>query len=148
LHDLKSGLLSTLDGFKRDDTKLTNQEQLLDAVLPPLVEKQASLSGEHKQLQQRHDELNSCDREELEQTRERLVATDVELEEKRQLVERLQQELATKDARIEAAKERKVECIEETKAAERVREECRGWSTSEVNDLKGKFVRKVIYLQH
>ncbi|KAH7406204.1 Spc7 kinetochore protein-domain-containing protein [Phaeosphaeria sp. MPI-PUGE-AT-0046c] len=138
LHDLKSGLLGTLDGFKRDETKLTNQEQLLDAVLPPLVEMQASLSGEHKQLQQRHDELNSCDREELEQTRERLIAIDAELEEKRQLLNSLQQELAAKEARIEAAKERKVECAEEIKAAERVREECRGWSTSEVNDLKAK----------
>jgi kinetochore protein Spc7/SPC105 len=137
LHDLKSGLLGTLDGFKRDETKLANQEQLLDAVLPPLIEKHGLLSTECKQLQQRHDELNSCDREELEQTRERLVATDAELEEKRQLLEQLQQDVAEKETRIEAVKERKVECVEETKAAERVREECRGWSTSEVNDLKG-----------
>jgi kinetochore protein Spc7/SPC105 len=137
LHDLKSGLLGTLDGFKRDETKLANQEQLLDVVLPPLIEKQQLLSTECKQLQQRHDELNSCDREELEQTRERLVATDAELEEKRQLLEQLQHDVAEKEARIEAVKERKVECIEETKVAERVREECRGWSTSEVNDLKG-----------
>jgi kinetochore protein Spc7/SPC105 len=137
LHDLKSGLLGTLDGFKRDESKLANQEQLLDTVLPPLVEKQGMLSIECKQLQQRHDELNSCDREELEQTREKLVATDAELEEKRQLLERLRQDLADKDARIVAVKERKIECVEETKAAERVREECRGWSTSEVHELKG-----------
>jgi kinetochore protein Spc7/SPC105 len=137
LHDLKSGLLGTLDGFKRDETKLANHEQLLDAVLPPLIERQESLSTECKQLQQRHDELNSCDREDLEQTRERLVATDGELGEKRQLLKQLQRDLADKEARIEAVKERKVECIEETKAAERVREECRGWSTSEVNVLKG-----------
>jgi kinetochore protein Spc7/SPC105 len=137
LHDLKSGLLGTLDGFKRDETKLAHQEELLDAVLPPLIEKQESLSTECKQLQQRHDELNSCDREELEETRERLVATNVELEEKRQLLEQLQRDVAEKEARIEAVKERKIECIEETKTAERVREECRGWSTSEVNDLKG-----------
>jgi len=138
LHDLKSGLLSTLDGFRRDEQKLSNQEQLLDTVLPTLAEKREMLSTECKQLQQRHDELNSCDREELEETRERLVATDTELEDKRQLLEQLQQELAEKEAHIQAIKERKVECIEETKAAERVREECRGWSTGEVNDLKGK----------
>jgi kinetochore protein Spc7/SPC105 len=137
LHDLKSGLLGTLDGFKRDETKLANQEQLLDAVLPPLIEKQELLSTECKQLQQRHDELNSCDREELEETREKLVNTDSELEEKRKLLEQLQLDLAEKEARIGAVKERKVECVEETKAAERVREKCRGWSTSEVNDLKG-----------
>lgn len=137
LQDLKSGLLHTLDGFKRDETTLANQEQLLDAVLPALIEKHETLSTEHKQLQQRHDELNSCDREELEQTRESLVATDAELEKKKQLLAQLQQELADKEARIEAVKERKIECVEEIKAAERVREECRGWSTSEVNDLKG-----------
>jgi kinetochore protein Spc7/SPC105 len=137
LHDLKSGLLGTLDGFRRDEAKLANQEQLLDAVLPPLVKKQAVLSTEYKQLQQRHDELNSCDREELEETRERLVAADAELEKQRQLLEQLQQDLADKENRIEAVKERKVQCVEETKVAERVREECRGWSTSEVRDLKG-----------
>jgi kinetochore protein Spc7/SPC105 len=137
LHDLKSGLLGTLDGFRRDEAKLVNREQLLDVVLPPLVEKQAMLSTECKQLQQRHDELNSCDREELEETREKLVAMDAELEEKHQLLNQLQQELAEKEARIDAVKERKIECVEETKAAERVREECRGWSTSEVHELKG-----------
>lgn len=138
LHDLKSGLLSTLDGFKRDETKLANQEQLLDTVLPPLLEKQDLLSVECKQLQQRHDELNSCDREELEQAREKLVATDAELEKQRELLEQLQKEVEEKESRIQAVKDRKIECVEETKAAERVREECRGWSTSEVHELKCK----------
>lgn len=137
LKDLKAGLLHTMDGFKRDESTLVNQEQLLDVVLPPLVEKKELLSTECKQLQQRHDELNSCDRGELESTREQLTATNAELEEKKQLLAQLQKELADKEARIEAAKNRKVECMEEIKAAERVREECRGWSTSEVSNLKG-----------
>lgn len=139
LGTLKASLLSTLEDFKHDDTSLTNQERLLDAALPPLVEKQEQLSTEQKQLQQRHDELNSCDREELEQTRENLVATDAELQSKRELLMQLQQELAHKEECIEAVKERKVECLAEIKAAERVREECRGWSTTEVRDLKGTF---------
>jgi kinetochore protein Spc7/SPC105 len=49
----------------------------------------------------------------------------------------LQQELADKEARIDAVKEHKVKCLAEIKTAERVREECRGWSTTEVKDLKG-----------
>ncbi|KAF3040266.1 hypothetical protein E8E12_004246 [Didymella heteroderae] len=138
LGTLKASLLSTLGDFKHDDTSLANQERLLDVVLPPLVEKQEQLSTEQKQLQQRHDELNSCDREELEQTRESLVATDAELQAKRELLMQLQQELAHKEECIEAVKERKVECLAEIKAAERVREECRGWSTTEVRDLKAK----------
>lgn len=137
LGTLKAGLLSTLDAFQHDEVALANQERLLDVVLPPLVEQQEQLSKEQKQLQQRHDELNSCDREELEQTRENLVATDAALQAKRELLMQLQLEVEDKDAQIEAAKERKVECLAEIKAAERIREECRGWSTSEVRDLKG-----------
>ncbi|ORY02486.1 Spc7 kinetochore protein-domain-containing protein [Clohesyomyces aquaticus] len=138
LRDLKAGLLGTMSGFNRDESVLAEQEKLIDAVLPGLAEQHGQLDTQCKQLQQRHDELNSCDREELEQAREQLLTTDAELEEKRQLVARLQEELATKEARIEAVKDRKIECVHEIKAAERVREECRGWSTSEVNDLKAK----------
>lgn len=146
LRDLKTGLLHTMEGFTRDESILAEQEKLLDAVLPPVIEKHESLEKECKQLQQRHDELNSCDREELEQTREQLIATDAELAGKRQLVDQLQQELAEKEARIEAVKERKIECVEEIKAAERVREECRGWSTSEVNTLKGMLFLNILGL--
>ncbi|KAJ4362170.1 hypothetical protein N0V95_001518 [Ascochyta clinopodiicola] len=138
LGTLKGSLLSTLESFTHDEAHLLNQERLLDVVLPPLIEKQEQLSAEQKQLQQRHDELNSCDREELEQTRENLTATDAALQAKRELLMQLQQELADKEARIDAVKERKVECLDEIKAAERVREECRGWSSTEVRDLKAK----------
>jgi kinetochore protein Spc7/SPC105 len=140
LGDLKAGLLGTLDGFRHDESALADQEKLLDAVVPPLVEQQESLETECKQLQQRHDELNSCDREELEEAREQLVSADAQIAEARRLVAQLQEELTQKEAHIGAAKERKIECAEEIKAAERVREECRGWSTSEVNELKGMFL--------
>ncbi|KAF2747625.1 Spc7-domain-containing protein [Sporormia fimetaria CBS 119925] len=138
LRDLKAGLLSTMEGFVRDETALAKQESLLDAVLPPLVDRHEKLEVECKQLQQRHDELNSCDREELEQARERLVSVDADLAEKRKVLEQLQQDLAEKEARIEAVKERKVEVSAEIKAAERVREECRGWTTSEVMELQDR----------
>ena len=137
LQDLKTGLLGTMDGFRRDELNLAIQEKLLDTVLPPLIEKHEELGHEYQQLQQRHEELNSCDREELEQARDQLVTFDAEVEEKRMLVAQLQAELAEKEARVEAVKERKIECLEEIKVAERVREECRGWSTTEVNGLKG-----------
>ena len=66
-----------------------------------------------------------------------MMNSTAELEEKRLLLAQLQQELVDKETRIEAAKNRKVECIEEIRGAERVREECRGWSTSEVSSLRG-----------
>ncbi|KAF1973053.1 Spc7-domain-containing protein [Bimuria novae-zelandiae CBS 107.79] len=138
LENLKSALLSTMNEFKQDEVIISGQEQLLDAVLPHLQETKQRLKKECGELQQRHDELNSCDREELEQTRERLVSVDAEVKEKRRLIAQLQQELAAKEASIEAVKERKIECIAEIKAAERVREECRGWTTTEVNELQVK----------
>lgn len=139
LQDLKAGLLSTMEGFERDESVLAKQEEMLEAVLPTLTDKQEQLDVEYKRLQQRHDELNSCDRQDLEQAREQLVSLDTKLEEKRRLVAQLQKELAEKEAGIEAAKDRKVECLKEIKSAERMREEYRGWSTTEVNDLKGMF---------
>jgi kinetochore protein Spc7/SPC105 len=147
LHDLRSGLLSTMEGFLRDESVLKEQEEQLDAILPQLIQRHEQLGAQCQQLQQRHDELNSCDREELEQIRERLVAADSGLAEKRQLLAQLKEELSSKEARLEAVKERKIECAAEIKAAERVREECRGWSTKEVTDLKGMLIcMKIIFL--
>jgi kinetochore protein Spc7/SPC105 len=137
LRDLKAALLKTAGDFNRDDGILRKQEELLDASLPKLAAKHAELEIECQQLQQRQDELTSCDREELEAAREQLLAFDDDIEQKRRLVASLKQDLAGKEARIDAAKARKLECAEEIKAAERVREECRGWSSSEVNALKG-----------
>ncbi|KAF2022014.1 Spc7-domain-containing protein [Aaosphaeria arxii CBS 175.79] len=138
LHDLKNGLLGTMSGLKRDEGVLAKREKLLDSVLPSLEEQHGQLQVECSQLQQRHDELNSCDREELELTREQLQATDSELASKRRVIAELQSELANKEAFIQAAKERKVECVHQIKEAERVREEYRGWSTTEVNGLRAK----------
>ncbi|KAF2202582.1 Spc7-domain-containing protein [Delitschia confertaspora ATCC 74209] len=138
LQDLKAGLLGTMEGFRQDEYVLAEQERLLDTVLPSLTEQNKQLETQCKKLQQRHDELNSCDLAELESAREQLTAADAEIEEKRRLVASLQAELVEKESRIEAIKDRKVECLEEIKAAERVREDCRGWSVSEVNGLKAK----------
>ncbi|KAF2110026.1 Spc7 kinetochore protein-domain-containing protein [Lophiotrema nucula] len=138
LHDLKGALLGTMEGFKKDEKVLASQETLLDKVLPSLSEQQERLDTQCKQLQQRHDELHSCDMEELESAREQLAATDAELAEKRESLAQMKAELADQEARIESSRERKIVCVEEIRTAERVREECRGWSTQEVNELKGK----------
>ncbi|KAF2814893.1 Spc7-domain-containing protein [Mytilinidion resinicola] len=138
LRDLKAALLKTASDFNRDDALLRKQENLLDASLPELASRHADLETECKQLQQRQDELTSCDREELETARENLIAFEDDIEQKRRLVASLKQDLLEKESRIEAAKARKIECAEEIKAADRVREECRGWSASEVNALKAK----------
>ncbi|KAF1990425.1 Spc7-domain-containing protein [Aulographum hederae CBS 113979] len=136
LNDLKKGLDLTTEGFNQDEQVLEQQEQILNATLPDLKTRHGELEIECKQLQDRADEINSCDRAELEDARERLVAADAEIEEKTQLIDSLRKELEDKVASIEAIKERKNECVEEIKVAERVRQECRGWSVEEVTILK------------
>ena len=50
----------------------------------------------------------------------------------------MQDNLQNKNDTIEAGAELKTEFLEQIREAERVREECRGWSIKEVNALKGK----------
>jgi kinetochore protein Spc7/SPC105 len=137
LTDLKSGLLQSSADFQVDSAMLSKQEELLNATLPDLVSYGEELESRRMQLQERAEELSSVDRDELEATRERLVAADTEVEEKKRMLAELQQEFAEKEAQVEAVLERKAECLEEIKEAERVREEYRGWSTREVTALKG-----------
>jgi kinetochore protein Spc7/SPC105 len=137
LSDLKSGLLQSAADFDVDDALLEKQEELLNATLPDLVSYSEELESRRVQLQERADELSSVDRDELEATRDRLVAADAEMEEKKCLLAELQENFAEKEAQSEALLERKTECVEEIKEAERVREEFRGWSASEVTVLKG-----------
>jgi kinetochore protein Spc7/SPC105 len=139
LTDLKSGLLQSAADFEVDNALLVKQEELLNATLPELISYSDELEGRRVQLQERADEMSSVDRDELEATRDRLVTADSEIEEKKRLLAEMQQELAGKEAHVEALVERKAECLEEIKEAERVREEFRGWSASEVTVLKGKF---------
>ena len=140
LDGLKDGLLRISRDLDEDAGILSQQEQLLQSVLPQLVQEHEQLAAEAEVLQSKADELASCDQEELEDVRERLVNVDAELEEKRRIVAELQEELREREQRIEDAVERKLECQAEIKEAERVREECRGWSGSEVAALKGMFL--------
>jgi len=140
LTDLKSGLLQSAADFEVDEVLLSQQEGILNATLPDLVSYSEELESRCKQLQERADELSSSDHDELEAARERLVASDAEIEDKKQLLAELQRELAAKETHIEAVMERKAECVEEIKEAERVREEYRGWSAGEVSVLKGMFL--------
>jgi kinetochore protein Spc7/SPC105 len=139
LTDLKAGLLQSSADFEVDSAMLSKQEELLNATLPDLVAYSEELESKRMQLQERAEELSSVDRDELEATRERLVAADTEVEEKKRMLAELQQDLAEKEAQVEAVMERRTECLEEIKEAERVREEYRGWSASEVTVLKGMF---------
>ncbi|KAK8214028.1 hypothetical protein IWZ01DRAFT_498731 [Phyllosticta capitalensis] len=136
LRELGEGLSKTQERFDLDDKALRAQEEIIDSALPELQQKHTQMETECNHLQRRVDELNGPDREELDSARTRLVATEESIEEKKRLIEALQKELAEKESSIDVVKTRKVEFAEEIKTAERVREECRGWSVDEVDALR------------
>lgn len=141
LDGLKDGLLRISQDMGNDAEILDQQEELLESVVPALVQQHKQLEAEAQILQAEADEMADCDQEELEDARERLVLIDEELNAKRKAVADLQTQLAQEEEDIENAAERKQECLGEIKEAERVREDCRGWSGSEVASLKGMDLR-------
>ena len=137
LDGLKDGLIRISNEMDADANVLTQQEELVQTVHPELVEEHERLKNEAQILQAQADELASCDHEELTDAREQLVILDDELEVKRKIVADLQRQLEEQELGIEEVLERKQEYLGEIKEAEKVREESRGWSGSEVAVLKG-----------
>ena len=138
LDGLKDGLVRISQDLNNDADLLGQQERLLEEVVPTLVEEHELLQAEARVLQAQADEMADCDQEELADARESLIYLDKELEAKRKAVAELQQRLDEQEKGIEDAIDRKQEYLGEIREAERVRGECRGWSSSEVAVLKGK----------
>jgi kinetochore protein Spc7/SPC105 len=134
---LNEGLVRIADGMQSDDKLLEQQQELLDSILPAIVSRYESLVQEHENLELAALELADCDPAELEAARSELVSAEGELERKKRLVEELRQQLQVSENGISALMEKKLEALEEIKAAEKIREECRGWSTNEIAALKG-----------
>lgn len=138
LEGLKEGLDRHVEEMQADDSLLSEQEAILQGVVPELVKKRALLGSEASRMQEIVDEMENIDPNELRMARERLAKVDAEIERKKRQLEEMQEELQNKNGTIEAGAELKTEFLEQIREAERVREECRGWSIKEVNALKGK----------
>ncbi|OKL56377.1 hypothetical protein UA08_08189 [Talaromyces atroroseus] len=136
LEGLKEGLDRHVEEMKADDALLSQQESILQDVVPELVARRSVLNSEATKLQEIVDEMESCDPEELRMARERLSNVNAEIARKRRQLEEMQENLQDKTDTIEAGTELKMEFMEQIREAERVREECRGWSVKEVNALK------------
>ena len=146
LDGLKDGLVRISQDLNNDADLLGQQEQLLEEVLPALIEEHERLRAEAQLLQAQADEMADCDQEDLADARENLVCLDEELVAKRKVVAELQEQLNEQEKGIEDAIDRKQESLGAIREAERVREECRGWSGSEVALLKGMwFSPKLLY---
>lgn len=137
LDGLKDGLLRVGEGMEEDDKLLAQQERILESTLPGLVLEHDRLEADCQTLQAHADELASCDQEELQDARDNLIAIEKDLQTKQKMVEDLQRELRRQEEGVENAIEHKQQCLEEIKQAEKVRQEYRGWSPSEVAALQG-----------
>lgn len=135
---LKEGLVKMMDGMTSDDKVLGKQQALLDTVVPDLVRRFEELEREHGDLELVARELADCDPGSLLAARSELVAVDGENEAKRKKIAELQLQLRETEESIEILKKQKQDCFDDIKESEKVREECRGWSSSEVAVLKGK----------
>ncbi len=139
LEGLKEGLDRHLEEMKGDDKILSKHEALLSDSVPALSTKHSSLEQEATHLQQLADELENCDQDELWAARGKLTDIEEEIESKKKLLQELQIEVQDKTATIETGAELKAEFTAQIQEAERVKEECRGWSAKEIRELKGMF---------
>ncbi|OIW24095.1 Spc7-domain-containing protein [Coniochaeta ligniaria NRRL 30616] len=135
---LKEGLIKIAEGMTNDDELLREQEELLASVVPDLVKRFEALQQENEELEAVARELADCDPAELEAARADLAAVDEEIEEKSKKLAAMRQELEESERSVKDMSSRKQQCLDDIKAADQVREECRGWSSSEIANLKGK----------
>lgn len=148
LATLQDGLLKTSDGMKQDGKALDRQLSLLNSILPNLVVRAQQLERDEADLKSAAEELANCDQVELGEARQRLIAVDADIEAKKNMIADLQKQLQGKEAEITTAAERKQVCLGEIREAEKVREECRGWTSTEISQLKGTFGIMLLMKRH
>ena len=139
LEDLMKALQSIGEGLIRDDEKLQHAEQILEQIMPGLLEQHQSLQTEAQSLEEEAAAVNEDEKEELEVAREKLQATAYEIREKQQILEDLQREMHSHEAHVNDLEENRAEFAAAIKEADRVKESCRSISTSEITALKGSF---------
>ncbi len=142
---LKEGLIKIAEGMTNDDDLLREQEELLASVMPDLVRKYEALEQENEELEAVARELADCDPAELEAARVDLAAVDELIEEKSKKLAAMRQQLEESEESIKDMTARKQQCLDDIKAADQVREECRGWSSSDISTLKGELLSTPIH---
>ncbi|KAF5027583.1 hypothetical protein F66182_325 [Fusarium sp. NRRL 66182] len=135
---LKEGLLGIDDGMEADEELLEKQKNLLDSVLPAIVARHKSLLEESSNLEEVARELADCDPADLEAAREELSSLDEDVEYKKKRITELREQFQASEVEVEDLITQKQNCIEDIAESEKIREECRGWTSTEVNNLKAR----------
>ncbi|KAF5700575.1 spindle pole body protein [Fusarium globosum] len=135
---LKEGLSGIDDGMETDKELLDKQKSLLDSVLPPIVARYKSLLEERNNLEEVARELADCDPADLEAAREELASLDEDVEYKKKRIAELREQFQASEVEVEDLITQKQNCVDEIAESEKIREECRGWTSTEVNSLKAR----------
>lgn len=137
-HGLKAGLQNIGEGMEGDEQLLRKQQDLLDSVMPALVERHKVLQEEAENLEEVARELADCDPEELQSARDELADLDHDVAEKKKLIAELKQQLEESTADVETLAAKKESYLADIVESEKIREECRGWTSAEIDTFKGK----------
>ncbi|KAK0630127.1 hypothetical protein B0T17DRAFT_527566 [Bombardia bombarda] len=135
---LKEGLIKISEGMDEDDALLQKQQELLSSVLPAMLKQFEALEQEHDDLEAVARELADCDPADLAAARGELVSLDKDIADKTKKIAELRRQLSESESGIESSTARKQLCLDEIKEADKVREECRGWSSTEISALKAR----------
>ncbi|KAK3397811.1 hypothetical protein B0T20DRAFT_232446 [Sordaria brevicollis] len=135
---LREGLFKISEGMDKDDEFLRKQQELLSSVLPGLTKRYGALERELEDLEAVEKELEDCDPEDLEAARAELKELDRTIAEKSKRIEELRQQAEEYQAGVQSLADQKQECLNEIAAADKIREECRGWSSTEISSLKAR----------
>ncbi|KAK4201813.1 putative kinetochore protein spc7 [Triangularia verruculosa] len=135
---LKAGLVNIAEGMDDDEKLLAKQQELLLSVLPEMIKRAEELEKEHENLEAVAQEMADCDPAELEEARAELISLDESLEEKQRKIAELKAQLDESNSSIETLTQQKQQYLDEIREADKIREECRGWSSEEISKLKAR----------
>ncbi|KAK3496714.1 Spc7-domain-containing protein [Neurospora hispaniola] len=135
---LKEGLFKISEGMDKDDELLRKQQELLSSVLPSLTKRFGALERELENLEAVEKELEDCDPEDLEAARAELTELDKTIAEKSKKIEELRQQVEEHQTDVQSLADQKQQYLDDITAADKIREECRGWSLTEISSLKAR----------
>ncbi|KAI3399934.1 hypothetical protein diail_5090 [Diaporthe ilicicola] len=135
---LREGLVKIAEGMNADDQLLERQQKLLSSVLPAMMKQLDVLTRECENLEAVASELEDCDPQELEAARADLAAVEDDIEAKNHEIAQLREQFRASEESVRQLSEQKQRYNADIKGAERIREECRGWSSTEIRSLKSK----------
>jgi kinetochore protein Spc7/SPC105 len=138
LNNVISGTQETALELENDSILLAKVEKSFEDVLPALIEKSQALEEELAMLERRKADAEGESGAELDEAREQLQLAEREIEEQDALLASLKAELEEKKSLADDARTWRAETIASINEADRVCEEYRGWSTSEVTALQGR----------